>query len=69
MDFGLRALVVLFAVVGAHCDERGGDDHGEEDYREDEIVNHGWTSNRGMGRFFQIPECGRNQGANIPQKM
>jgi hypothetical protein len=38
------ALDVLFTVVGAHRKQRGANDHRQENYRENEIVNHVWTS-------------------------
>ena len=34
------ALDILFTVVGAHREQRGANDHRQENYCEDEIVNH-----------------------------
>ena len=42
-------LAVLFAVIGAHRNERGSDDHRQENQSQDEIVNHGWNLLRAAG--------------------
>ncbi len=53
LEAGSRArLDVLLAVVGAHCDECGADDHREEDKSENKIVEHGGPSCGRRSRLF-----------------